>query len=356
MASIDLLNVSKRWDNSVAVDNLSINVKDGELLVLLGPSGCGKTTTMRMIAGLEVPSEGKIKIGNKDVTKLEPKYRDVAMVFQTYSLYPQMTVYENIRFPLRARNIKKLEHDERVLEAAKMVELTEYLQRKPNSLSGGQRQRVALARAIVRSPIVFLMDEPLSNLDARLRLSMRNLIKQLHLKLQTTIIYVTHDQLEAMTLADRIVVMNEGKIEQIGTPKEIYEDPNTMFVAEFVGLPSMNLFNGHLLNGFFKANGINIPVKLSNNSDNVVLGIRPEDLSLANEDEGDIIGLVHSIEMIGDVTIVTLKIDSNNCIAKLNKDVVLSLGDKITLKASSRLLLFDKSTGKRIMNTQDKLK
>lgn len=352
MASIDLLNVSKRWDNSVAVDNLSINVKDGELLVLLGPSGCGKTTTMRMIAGLEVPSEGKIKIGNKDVTKLEPKYRDVAMVFQTYSLYPQMTVYENIRFPLRARNIKKLEHDERVLEAAKMVELTKYLQRKPNSLSGGQRQRVALARAIVRSPIVFLMDEPLSNLDARLRLSMRNLIKQLHLKLQTTIIYVTHDQLEAMTLADRIVVMNEGKIEQIGTPKEIYEDPDTMFVAEFVGLPSMNLFNGHLLNGFFKANGINIPVKLSNNSDNVVLGIRPEDLSLANEDEGNIIGLVHSIEMIGDVTIVTLKIDSNNCIAKLNKDVVLSLGDKITLKASSRLLLFDKSTGKRMRNGQ----
>ena len=350
MASIDLLNVSKRWDNSVAVDNLSINVKDGELLVLLGPSGCGKTTTMRMIAGLEVPSEGKIKIGNKDVTKLEPKYRDVAMVFQSYSLYPQMTVYENIRFPLRARNIKKLEHDERVLEAAKMVELTKYLQRKPNSLSGGQRQRVALARAIVRSPIVFLMDEPLSNLDARLRLSMRNLIKQLHLKLQTTIIYVTHDQLEAMTLADRIVVMNEGKIEQIGTPKEIYEDPDTMFVAEFVGLPSMNLFNGHLLNGFFKANGINIPVKLSNNSDNVVLGIRPEDLSLANEDEGDIIGLVHSIEMIGDVTIVTLKIDSNDCIAKLNKDVVLNLGEKISLKAGSRLLLFDKTTGKRITN------
>ena len=350
MASIDLLNVSKRWGNSVAVDNLSINVKDGELLVLLGPSGCGKTTTMRMIAGLEVPSEGNIKIENKDVTKLEPKHRDVAMVFQSYSLYPQMTVYENIRFPLRARNIKKLEHDERVLEAAKMVELTKYLQRKPNSLSGGQRQRVALARAIVRSPIVFLMDEPLSNLDARLRLSMRNLIKQLHLKLQTTIIYVTHDQLEAMTLADRIVVMNEGKIEQIGTPKEIYEDPDTMFVAEFVGLPSMNLFNGHLLNGFFKANGINIPIKFSNNFDNVVLGVRPEDLSLANEDEGDIIGLVHSIEMIGDVTIVTLKIDSNNCIAKLNKDVVLNLGEKISLKAGSRLLLFDKTTGKRITN------
>ncbi len=350
MASIDLLNVSKRWGTSVAVDNLSIKVEDGELLVLLGPSGCGKTTTMRMIAGLEVPSEGNIKIENKDVTKLEPKHRDVAMVFQTYSLYPQMTVYENIRFPLRARNINKLEHDQKVLEAAKMVELTKYLQRKPNSLSGGQRQRVALARAIVRSPIVFLMDEPLSNLDARLRLSMRNLIKQLHIKLQTTIIYVTHDQLEAMTLADRIVVMNEGKIEQIGTPKEIYEDPDTMFVAEFVGLPSMNLFNGHLLNGFFKANGINIPIKLSNNFDNIVLGVRPEDLILANEGEGDITGLVHSIEMIGDVTIVTLKIDSNNCIAKLNKDVALNLGEKISLKASSRLLLFDQTTGKRIRN------
>ena len=215
MASIDLQNLSKSWGSSIGVDNLNIHVNDGELLVLLGPSGCGKTTTMRMIAGLEVPTEGKIKIGNKDVTKLEPKYRDVAMVFQTYSLYPQMTVYENIRFPLRARNIKKLEHNERVLEAAKMVQLTKYLQRKPNSLSGGQRQRVALARAIVRSPIVFLMDEPLSNLDARLRISMRNLIKELHLKLKTTIIYVTHDQLEAMTLADRIIVMNEGKIEQI---------------------------------------------------------------------------------------------------------------------------------------------
>ena len=350
MASIDLLNLSKSWGSSIGVDNLSIHVNDGELLVLLGPSGCGKTTTMRMIAGLEVPTEGKIKIGNKDVTKLEPKYRDVAMVFQTYSLYPQMTVYENIRFPLRARNIKKLEHNERVLEAAKMVQLTKYLQRKPNSLSGGQRQRVALARAIVRSPIVFLMDEPLSNLDARLRLSMRNLIKELHLKLQTTIIYVTHDQLEAMTLADRIIVMNEGKIEQIGTPKEIYEDPNTMFVAEFVGLPSMNLFNGNLLNGFFKSNGINIPIKFSNNFDNVVLGIRPEDLSLVNEDEGNIIGVVHSVEMIGDVTIVTLKVNSNNCIAKLNKDVVLNLGDKISLKTSSRLLVFDKTTGKRIKN------
>ena len=350
MASIDLLNLSKSWGSSIGVDNLSIHVNDGELLVLLGPSGCGKTTTMRMIAGLEVPTEGKIKIGNKDVTKLEPRYRDVAMVFQTYSLYPQMTVYENIRFPLRARNIKKLEHNERVLEAAKMVQLTKYLQRKPNSLSGGQRQRVALARAIVRSPLVFLMDEPLSNLDARLRLSMRNLIKELHLKLQTTIIYVTHDQLEAMTLADRIIVMNEGKIEQIGTPKEIYEDPNTMFVAEFVGLPSMNLFNGNLLNGFFKSNGINIPIKFSNNFDNVVLGIRPEDLSLVNEDEGNIIGVVHSVEMIGDVTIVTLKVNSNNCIAKLNKDVVLNLGDKISLKTSSRLLVFDKTTGKRIKN------
>tara|TARA_Y100001970_G_C14253919_1_gene873740 strand:- start:97 stop:1149 length:1053 start_codon:yes stop_codon:yes gene_type:complete len=350
VASIDLQNLSKSWGSSIGVDNINIHVNDGELLVLLGPSGCGKTTTMRMIAGLEIPTEGKIKIGSKDVTKLEPKHRDVAMVFQTYSLYPQMTVYENIRFPLRARNIKKLEHNERVLEAAKMVQLTKYLQRKPNSLSGGQRQRVALARAIVRSPIVFLMDEPLSNLDARLRLSMRNLIKELHLKLNTTIIYVTHDQLEAMTLADRIIVMNEGKVEQIGTPKEIYEDPKTMFVAEFVGLPSMNLFNGNILNGFFKANGINIPIKFTNNFDNVVLGIRPEDLSLVNEDEGNITGIIHSIEMIGDVTIVTLKVDSNNCTAKLNKDVVLNLGDKISLKTSSRLLVFDKTTGKRIKN------
>ncbi|MFN6977372.1 MAG: ABC transporter ATP-binding protein, partial [Gemmobacter sp.] len=233
MADIELRNLSKRWGTFVGVQTMNLHIADGEFLVLLGPSGCGKTTTMRMIAGLEDTTEGDILIGGARVNDLEPKDRDIAMVFQSYGLYPTMTVYDNIRFPLKVRKIPAAEHHDRVMRAAATVELTDFLDRKPAALSGGQRQRVALARAIVRKPKVFLMDEPLSNLDAKLRVSTRAQIKNLHHELQTTTIYVTHDQIEAMTLADRVVVMKAGAVQQVGTPLDIYDRPANTFVAGF---------------------------------------------------------------------------------------------------------------------------
>ena len=238
------VNVSKRWGSYVGVDNFSLDIADAEFLVLLGPSGCGKTTTMRMIAGLEDVTEGEIWIGDRMVNRLEPKDRDISMVFQSYGLYPNLTVYENIRFPLRVRRIPAAEHHDRVMKAAAMVELGPFLDRRPAALSGGQRQRVALARAIVREPNAFLMDEPLSNLDAKLRVSTRAQIKHLHHTLRRTTIYVTHDQIEAMTLADRVVVMNHGLVQQLGTPTEIYDRPANTFVASFIGSPAMNLIDG----------------------------------------------------------------------------------------------------------------
>ncbi|MBD34922.1 MAG: ABC transporter ATP-binding protein, partial [SAR116 cluster bacterium] len=231
MASIELKNLSKRWHDFIAVDGFDIFIEDKEFLVLLGPSGCGKTTTMRMIAGLEDASGGDILIDGERVNEREPKDRDVAMVFQSYGLYPNMNVYDNIRFPLKVRKIDSATHDEKVRKAANMVELDEFLDRKPAELSGGQRQRVALARAIVREPNVFLMDEPLSNLDAKLRVSTRAQIKNLCHELAVTTIYVTHDQVEAMTLADRVVVMEKGFVQQIGSPTEIYDKPANTFVA-----------------------------------------------------------------------------------------------------------------------------
>ena len=239
MARVDLKNLTKRWGDFVGVDNQSLAIRDREFLVLLGPSGCGKTTTMRMIAGLEEPTEGEVWIGDRMVNDDLPKDRDVAMVFQNYGLYPHMSVFENIAYPLKVRGVSKPEIEPRVQRAAGQVELTEFLSRKPRELSGGQRQRVALARAIVRTPKVFLMDEPLSNLDAKLRVLMRAELKHLSRELRITTIYVTHDQIEAMTLADRVAVMNAGVIQQLGTPDEIYNDPANLFVAGFIGSPAM---------------------------------------------------------------------------------------------------------------------
>ena len=233
MAEIQLRNLSKRWGNFVGVNCFDLTISDQEFLVLLGPSGCGKTTTMRMIAGLETPTDGEILVDGKLINDLEPKDRDVAMVFQNYGLYPTMTVRENIRFPLKVRGVARDQHDAMIQRAAEMVELGDLLDRLPKELSGGQRQRVALARAIVRRPTVFLMDEPLSNLDAKLRVSTRAQIKNLQHELSVTTIYVTHDQIEAMTLADRVVVMNQGEIQQIGTPTEIYDNPANTFVANW---------------------------------------------------------------------------------------------------------------------------
>ena len=258
MAQIRLKNVSKRWKHFVAVDNLSLDIADQEFLVLLGPSGCGKTTTMRMIAGLEDATAGEIWFGERMVNKLEPKDRDISMVFQSYGLYPNLTVYENIRFPLRVRKVPENLHREKVMKAAKMVELLDFLDRRPAALSGGQRQRVALGRAIVREPNVFLMDEPLSNLDAKLRVSTRAQIKHLQHELKTTTIYVTHDQIEAMTLADRVVVMNKGVVQQLGTPSDIYDRPANTFVAGFIGSPAMNLVNGDIHDGVFRTDNMRV--------------------------------------------------------------------------------------------------
>jgi len=258
MARLHLKNINKRFGTFIGVKDFDLEIADQEFLVLLGPSGCGKSTTMRMIAGLEEVTSGEIWLGDRMVNNLEPKDRDISMVFQSYGLYPNLTVYENIRFPLRVRKVPKDKHEEMVMTAVRMVELEEFMHRRPAELSGGQRQRVALGRAIVRKPTVFLMDEPLSNLDAKLRVSTRAQIKNLQSKLKTTTVYVTHDQIEAMTLADRVVVMNAGEIQQVGTPTEIYDNPANTFVASFIGSPAMNLIDGTLMGGTFKGEGITV--------------------------------------------------------------------------------------------------
>ncbi len=252
MASVTLKGITKRWNEFVAVRDLSLLIEDQEFLVLLGPSGCGKTTTMRMIAGLEEPTLGEVFIGDRKVNDDLPKDRDVAMVFQNYGLYPHLSVYENIRYPLKVRKVPKSLHSEKVRKAAEKVQLDHLLERKPRELSGGQRQRVALARAIVRTPTVFLMDEPLSNLDAKLRVTMRAELKHLQHELKITTVYVTHDQIEAMTLADRVAVMDHGIISQLGPPEEIYNDPANLFVAGFIGSPPMNLMKGKLHDNNFQ--------------------------------------------------------------------------------------------------------
>ena len=346
MASITLSNLTKRWGDFVAVDSFDLQIQDEEFLVLLGPSGCGKTTTMRMIAGLEEITEGDISIDGKVVNHLEPKDRDIAMVFQSYGLYPHMNVYENIRFPLHVRKVDRAEHDERVMRAAQMVELTAFLHRKPSELSGGQRQRVALARAIVREPNVFLMDEPLSNLDAKLRVSTRAQIKHLHHQLKVTTVYVTHDQIEAMTLADRVVVMNQGIVQQIGTPTEIYDMPANDFVASFIGNPAMNLLTGHLKGGVFS--GENITVKGLKGADGPVrLGFRAEDASLGKT--GAIKAPVYSAELLGDATMLTVKAGGAMVSVKAHKDVRSAIGDPVTISVPASIChLFDVTTGTRI--------
>lgn len=347
MAEIRLKNVSKRWGSFVGVDNFDLDIADKEFLVLLGPSGCGKTTTMRMIAGLEECTEGDIYIGNTRVNDLEPKDRDVAMVFQSYGLYPNMNVYDNIRFPLKVRKVPNAEHKTRVMRASGMVELDDFLHRKPAELSGGQRQRVALARAIVREPTVFLMDEPLSNLDAKLRVSTRAQIKNLQHELATTTIYVTHDQIEAMTLADRVVVMNAGLVQQVGTPTDIYDFPANTFVAGFIGSPAMNLIVGELRDGTFSApnvtiSGINAP------NGNVTLGYRAEDASLATS-QAEINSHIYTLELLGDATMITVRAGDTMATVKAPKEFRADIGDAVSYSVPSSIChLFDTSTGARI--------
>jgi multiple sugar transport system ATP-binding protein len=356
MARIQLINVAKRWGASVGVKPLSLDIADGEFLVLLGPSGCGKTTTMRMVAGLEDPSEGEIRIGDRRVNELEPKDRDVSMVFQSYGLYPNMTVYENISFPLRIRGLPTAQIHPAVMAASAQVELDEFLQRRPKELSGGQRQRVALARAIVRKPAVFLMDEPLSNLDAKLRVTMRSHIKHLHHRLGVTTIYVTHDQIEAMTLADRVVVMSKAEIQQIGTPEAIYNHPANLFVAGFIGSPAINLVRGRLVGGVFEAPGARLPGFDNLTREAVVLGLRAEDLRVVSPQDassathgGQIEAEVFSFELTGDATLVTVKLEGQLLTARAGKDLRLRMGERVSFAVdAARCHLFDATTEQRL--------
>ncbi len=346
MAEIQLRNISKRWGSFVGVHKFDLTIADREFLVLLGPSGCGKTTTMRMIAGLEEATDGDILIDGKRVNDLDPKDRDVAMVFQSYALYPNMNVYENIRFPLKVRKSDPSTHDERVRRASAMVELDDFLHRRPAELSGGQRQRVALARAIVRQPNVFLMDEPLSNLDAKLRVSTRAQIKHLSHELGVTTVYVTHDQIEAMTLADRVVVMNKGIVQQVATPTEIYDSPANTFVAGFIGNPAMNLMQGDLKGGTFTGQNVSIP-GLKGPDGPVTLGFRAEDASLSAK--GEIAAPIYSLELLGDATMITVKAGGALVSIKAPKDYRAEIDTPVSAYIPASIChLFDARSGERL--------
>ncbi len=351
MANVTLKNVVKKYDSKTIINDVSLEIKDKEFLVLVGSSGCGKSTILRMIAGLEDITSGEIYIGDKCVNNVHPKDRDIAFVFQSYALYPHMSVYENIAFPLKMRNFKKDEIDKKVKEAAEILNLTEYLDRKPKQLSGGQRQRVALGRAIVRSPKVFLMDEPLSNLDAKLRVQMRSEIKKLHEKLQTTFIYVTHDQTEALTMGDRIVVLDKGVIQQVDEPEKIYYEPANVFVGGFLGSPSMNFIECSVEDGNIKFN--DYVISLSDNQkaligqrDKVIVGIRPEKMDLLDNNYEFTVPVDIS-EMLGSEKIVYFNVNNAKCSAKV--DAQKQFDDNITLRFNTNdFLFFDVDTQKRI--------
>ena len=342
MANVVLQNVSKIYaDNVKAVEDANINIKDKEFIVLVGPSGCGKTTTLRMVAGLEEISEGTLSIDGKIVNDLPPKDRDIAMVFQNYALYPHMSVYDNMSFGLKMRKFPKEEIDARVKEAAAILGIEDYLDRKPKELSGGQRQRVAVGRAIVRKPKVFLFDEPLSNLDAKLRVLMRTELSKLHTQLEATMIYVTHDQIEAMTMADRIVVMSNGRIQQIGKPLELYKNPANKFVAGFIGSPSMNFIEMEISRDSSNNPVLtdeNIMIKIpenvgkyleSGNKKTVCFGIRPENLLFRKPENNEsyIKAEVEVIEPLGDETHLYMKKGEEIILARISSDEKVSTGD-----------------------------
>lgn len=330
MSNVTLKRVKKIYDKKVVIDNIDLEIQDKEFIVLVGASGCGKSTILRMIAGLEEITDGEILIGDKKVNNIPPKDRDIAFVFQSYALYPHMTVRENIAFGLKMRKVPKEEIEKKVLEAAKILDLTEYLDRKPKQLSGGQRQRVALGRAIVRNPKVFLMDEPLSNLDAKLRVQMRAEIKKLHEKLQTTFIYVTHDQTEALTMGDRIVVLDKGIIQQVDNPEEIYNNPQNMFVAGFVGSPQMNFISGENISEEFKGK---------------IVGIRPE--KMITDGEFKLTVNIDMTELLGSEKIAYFTIGENKCSAKLSADFKFEKTLDLSINRND-IYLFDRESGKRI--------
>jgi multiple sugar transport system ATP-binding protein len=335
---IEFRNVTKTFGGACVVDDLSLEVRDGEFIVLLGPSGCGKTTTLRMLAGLENSTSGDIFIDGERVNDVPTQHRDLAMVFQSYALYPHMTIAENIGYPLRVRKLDKAERATRVQRVAAMLEIESLLERKPRQLSGGERQRVALARAIVREPRAYLMDEPLSNLDARLRVQMRGELKRLQHQLGTTTIYVTHDQAEAMTLASRVAVMKKGRLQQFDTPLNIYNHPANRFVAEFVGSPSMNFIDGEVA-----ARILQTPI-----SDRVTIGIRPEHIQvLITPEDGAIEARVYVTELMGNETFVFLSVGNNRLIARAPAEFRADVDTKVWLRvATEKIHWFDPATGK----------
>jgi multiple sugar transport system ATP-binding protein len=346
---VTLSEVGKSFGAIEVVKGLDIDIADGEFLVLLGPSGCGKTTALRMIAGLESVSSGSIRIGERDVTAVLPKYRDVAMVFQSYALYPHMTIAENIGYPLKLRGGTTAERAAAVREAAAKVHLDELLDRYPRQLSGGQRQRVALARAMVRRPSVFLMDEPLSNLDAKLRGHMRSELKRLQADLGVTTIYVTHDQIEAMTLAHRVAIMNRGVLQQIAEPRRIYDDPANLFVAGFIGSPPMNLLEGELADGDFVCAGGRFPTGVRETRRNVTAGIRPEDCRVTPHGEGRLAARVYAFELIGDHTLVTCQLGATTLTVKADKGAAYAMDAPVGITfAEGAAFLFDGESGERI--------
>ena len=360
MAEVSLRNVVKRFDNMEVVRNISLDIPDNEFVVLVGPSGCGKSTTLRMIAGLEEISSGDIYIGGQVVNDLPPKDRDIAMVFQNYALYPHMSVFENMSFGLRLRKFPKEEIKKRVDHAARILDITELLDRKPKALSGGQRQRVAMGRAIVRNPKVFLFDEPLSNLDAKLRVQMRTEIKRVHQMVKTTTIYVTHDQVEAMTLADRVVVMNNGVIEQIASPQDLYHHPKTKFVAGFIGSPAMNFLRCRV-----EQNGVGMRVRLSDNvslpipesksgpcksavGKELLFGLRPEHITELRRDDqqGQFAAKLDVVEPMGMETMVYFTIDGQEVCGRVDPNSAGGPGEPMKLCANmDHMHLIDPQSG-----------
>jgi multiple sugar transport system ATP-binding protein len=343
MAGVRFENVVKRYGAVSVIEDMSLDIADHEFMVLVGPSGCGKSTALRMIAGLEDITAGTISIGNRVVNDLQPKDRDTAMVFQTYALYPHMSVRENMAFGLKMRNTPKDEITRRVDDAASILGITSLLDRKPKQLSGGQRQRVALGRAIVRSPAVFLFDEPLSNLDAKLRVQMRAEITKLQQRLKTTSVYVTHDQVEAMTMGHRIAVMNAGRIQQVGSPLEVYDKPANVFVAQFIGTPPMNFLRASVSDGHIEASSIRLPLARPVPPGDVLVGIRPENLlEPGKQARGQISAKVELVELVGHEAVVHLSAGDTPLIATFDSHQAPRVGDAITVGVDvDRLHLFD---------------
>jgi multiple sugar transport system ATP-binding protein len=340
MATIELKQVEKRFGENYAVQPMDLRIGDGEFVALLGPSGCGKTTTLRMIAGLETTSGGTITIDNKDVTRLKPSERDIAMVFQFFALYPHLSARENIAFPLKTQNENRASIEKKVSDTAKLLQIESLLNQKPPSLSSGDQQRVALARALVRKPACFLMDEPLGALDAEFRETMRSDIKKLMRDTRGTTVYVTHDQIEAMAMADRIVVMSQGVVQQIGTPAEVYHDPKTLFVAKFIGSPGMNLVQGETAKRMIQ----NTKHK---DAQNVVVGFRPEALNI--HPDGALLGSVYSVDLHGSYTMLLVNIDENQIHARVSRDNEFRVGDNIRFDLiPERVRVFDSQTERSV--------